>query len=126
MKLSLQQLKAEKLFKDEFKQSTAIVRRPSLEERENYGSESMVLPKVIIERDGQCLKHGRLHLECARLGAKRTKAKRWRNNGDRVFGGSGSFISDRELDRIEELYRKAKDNFHQATCSCPLASILPS
>lgn len=108
MKRSLQEIKEENLLKEE-------AFDPSL-------TKAIVkyTPKPQPDRGGSCYKHGALHNQCAKIGIQRTKAKRWRVVGDRFYP-SGSFMNDKQTSDMEAAYKKAKDAFHAAICTCHTA-----
>lgn len=109
MKLSLEQLKEERLLKID-----AGVRLPT-------PPRPILKPRIIVKNDS-CRKHNALHLNCAKIGARRTKLRRWHKSGERLIM-KNDFISENDLDKIEKAYETAKALFHKEPCTCDLLEV---
>ncbi len=107
MKLSLQEIREENLTK------------PDAIEPKIGRLVPRYVPKIQLDRSGPCKKHGALHKQAARLGSQKTKAKRWKDMGERFNYSTSSFMPDREFKNLEEAHKKARDEYHKEPCTCP-------
>jgi len=107
MKLSLQEIREENLFK-----ADTSVPLPTI-------TQAIVkyTPKLPPLRDGACHKHGALHNQAAKLGIQKTRAKRWRSMDDH-YSQSGFYISAKDHHALETAHHQARMAFHREPCTC--------